>query len=145
MASSDVRLDTEARKRLLEEHRRVNGLTQGLRKTRDLELLLAHVTELQGRLPEHFAREEEESTGFFASVCESAPRHVHRVKELTAEHRQLLVDLEALAVRLRDCLQGPVAEALSAAARFGRHLRRHEIDEHDLMMEVFNTDLGQGD
>jgi hypothetical protein len=133
---------------LLRAHR---GLLKDLRKLRDAVRaasagrhpdFAALLEATRADVLEHFRFEEQ--NGYMASVLEIQP-HLKR----TAEH------LQEEHGRLRESLDGLVAEARSAAARTDefrqkvlawlQRVRRHEHSENALVQDAFNLDLSAED
>jgi len=104
--------------------------------------------DLRDQLALHFALEE--AYGYFNDPIEVAPRLSELAEELRAEHRVLYL----LACRLGEFAEQPLrGDRVSARVRsvigqfedFARRLRHHESRENDLILRVYDDDIGVGD
>ena len=84
------------------------------------------------KLVQHM-REEDSSSGWFGEVERIAPRMVHRLERLRAQHREILADLRIICAEVDDDLEGVrafVDECLGL-------VDRHEQEEEKLIGEVY--------
>ncbi len=121
---------------VVEEHARIKELLGQLSADGDVGSLGQAIGELVELLREHFAREEEPA-GFFESVDQAAPRHSTTIDTLRDDHSVMLLELEGIEADWRQLVTR--LELLSV------HLSEHEQVEHDLMMDAFFVDMGEGD
>lgn len=100
---------------------------------------------LRDHLQRHFAQEE--SGGHLEESLTRVPRLNGAVKEVLAEHPALLVELDALILRLArpDIPQTSWEQATRDFEAFARHLMAHERSENAIVQEGYNEDLGLTD
>lgn len=101
--------------------------------------------EFQIALTMHFVNEETE--GFFNEVASYAPRLADRAGKLCIEHQQLLHEAEELC---RFAAAGSPSiqwwrELKSRCHEFSKQLMHHESEEHELLQETHQDDLGTND
>jgi len=98
--------------------------------------------ELRDHLARHFAQEEGE--GFLEESLTRMPRLSQAVREVLAEHPQLLAEIDGLLDRLAARDSG--GEAWRQAGRdfeaFASRLLAHERNENAVVQEGYNEDLG---
>jgi len=136
---SDAKLD--ARRRIGEEHKELERLLVDLIQTQELERLRTMLAELATLLRSHFETEEG-PRGIHEVVGEQAGHALPTVQRLFEEHRQILVRIEQLRIRVADCLDGPVRRAVADVRELAATLKRHEEEEEQLFADAFYTDLG---
>ncbi len=103
------------------------------------------LTALRDYLAHHFAQEEE--GGYLEESLARMPRLSGAVREVLAEHPELLGELDGLLERLSARDSG--GEAWRQAGRdfeaFASHLLAHERNENAVLQEGYNEDLGLAD
>lgn len=102
----------------------------------------AQLARIRKQIMEHFASEEKD--GWTAALLKQEPRLEHSVRDLLAEHRELLQSLDTLL----DAVEAIplVAQALRAKVlRWIEHVRDHESRESALLEEALVEDIGSGD
>jgi len=110
------------------------------------------LTEVRGRLSglreylrQHF--EQEERGGFMEESIARMPRLSVVAREVLADHPRLLAEIDGLLERLP--MRDISAEAWAAVKRdfavFTDHLLAHERNEHAVVQEGYNEDLGLDD
>lgn len=129
--------------RIAAEHRALGATVHRLETTIDLRLLLPLLGELRAQLEAHFASEEGED-GLEEAIGADAPHLLASLQHIFEDHRAFLAQLDALSVKIRACLDGPVAEILGAAGELSRALREHEERETELLSDALYTDFGRG-
>ena len=77
--------------------------------------------------------------GLYAELLDHAPRLTHGVGGLVREHASLMIDIDALAVRVSG---GDVERLRRRANRLLRELGRHRQRGADLVYEAYATDIG---
>lgn len=130
--------------RLREEHQTIEEVTARIERAGGLDELLQRLEEFRALLVPHFLAEEAPG-GFFDVIRERAPRLLAEVVRLQADHQALLREMERLAVEVRRCLEGPVAEVLAQARFLARRQRQHETVENRLLLDAMYLDDGPGD
>ena len=100
---------------------------------------------LRDHLHSHFA--EEELGGHLEESVSRMPRLNGAVKAVLAEHPGLLMELDALILRLArpDIPQTAWEQATRDFEAFARHLMAHERSENAVVQEGYNEDLGLND
>jgi hypothetical protein len=100
------------------------------------------LVELRAHVAQHFRCEEE--GGYMATVLQRRPQSERVVRQLLAEHRPMLEELDVLlreaatAAKIDDGFRGRVMA-------WAELLRRHEADENILVEDAFNQDIGPED
>lgn len=138
---------SEAVVRILDEHEALRN------KLRHIHSVLAGpdpssneiatlLSEFQHALTMHFVSEETE--GFFNEVASHAPRLADRAGKLCIEHQQLLHEADELC---RFAAAGSPSmqwwrELKSRCHAFSKQLMHHETEEHHLLQETHQDDLG---
>lgn len=103
--------------------------------------VVAALTELRAALARH-AEFTEGPDGLFAEIKEEAPRLLHRVERLEAEHGDLENDVDRCAGDLADAdTAGAEASVAAVVAAFERHVHRGA----DLVYDAYNVDISSGD
>ena len=128
---------------VMEDHRRMTTLLAKLECEKGLESTDALLAELRELLVLHFAREEGED-GLVTIVTADAPRHIHTLQELMAEHGDILKVIDSLRERIKKCL----AESAGICEDSGsliEMLQSHEARENEIISDALYTDLGDGD
>ena len=128
---------------IADEHKALEESLGRLEKTTDPHLLLPRLEKLRSQLEHHFAGEEA-SGGIRRDVTSNAPYLLGALDKIFDEHREFLGDIDALHVKIRDCVEGPVAEILESISALARRLRAHEVRETELLSDVYYTDFGEG-
>ena len=136
-----VRAESEARRRIDDEHRQLGELLAALESTRDLGRVRVQLAELGALLRHHFETEEGPE-GLHDVVGEQATHRLTTLQRLIAEHGEILIQVEQLRIAVGDCLDGPVRRALAGVGELAGRLRRHEADEEELFAEAFWSDIG---
>ena len=73
----------------------------------------------------HFVQavaEEEAPDGFYEGIRQQAPESAGALARLAEDHQAILRQAMELTRRAKACLEGPVAEALSAASALVEHI-----------------------
>jgi len=104
--------------------------------------LRGHLCGLRERLVDHFAQEER--GGFLEDSIARLPRLAAAVRGVMAEHPQLLAELDALleCVPITDIRDSDWSEARRRFTGFAEHLLAHERNEHAVVQQGYNEDLG---
>jgi hypothetical protein len=136
-----VRSESEAKRRIDDEHRQLMRLVAELEATRELGRVRLQLAELVTLLRHHFETEEGPE-GLHEVVGEQATHRLATLQRLIAEHAEILVQAEQLRIAVGDCLDGPVRRALGGVGELAERLRRHEADEEELFAEAFWSDIG---
>ncbi len=137
------RSESSARRRIDDEHRRLNELLRSLTHSHDpvrLQTLLAQLREL---LVEHFEHEEAPE-GLHELVTEGASHRMPNLQLLFEEHRQILAKVDELGAGVGDIVDGAWREVREGVSALAETLRRHEQDEESLFSEAFYSELGCG-
>jgi len=101
------------------------------------------INTFRAKLSDHFAFEEEEGGGYLQGVLAARPTLKRKVERLRSDHEVILAALGELVM--------PTSESESCEtlkARFVdaiRYLRRHELEELDLLQDATTRDLGTTD
>jgi hypothetical protein len=109
------------------------------------EEVLQLLRELQNELTLHFASEE--ADGFFDEVITLAPRLQNRANQLCVEHEQMLYQVgELYRFAAAGSLSMPWWEELgSRCHEFSKQLMHHESEEHKLLQQTLQEDIGPSD
>jgi hemerythrin-like domain-containing protein len=108
----------------------------------DLASIAELLNHMRSALRDHFHHEEHD--GPFAVLLTEQPRFEHAIHRLIAEHRELedsleaLIDMAATLAALDDGFKKKVESWI-------HRVRRHEMDEDDILPEAYGTDLGAAD
>jgi hypothetical protein len=129
---------------VLDRHRRMREMVQGIQETSDLDELGRRLRELRTLLQEHF-RTEEAPDGFYESLRTAAPCRPVTLDALKGEHAAFLASADGIAQRIRACLETTVAELIMDVHGLLREVRDHEARENAMLMDIVYTDLGHGD
>ncbi len=129
---------------VLDEHVTLREMIALLRAANTKREVAARLLEFKDALTEHFAGEEAVD-GFYASVLLAAPRHSALLAELAEQHAAMLVEVERLAEHVAGNPAQELPVARKRVAALCDQLEAHEDQEHELILEVMNTDLGAGD
>jgi hemerythrin-like domain-containing protein len=97
---------------------------------------------MRGTLREHFHGEEH--NGLFDMLLTEQPRFQNSIRRLSAEHRELEDSLDAL-MDLASTLPALVDGFQKKVDRWVHRVRRHEMDEDDILLEAYGSDLGTAD
>ena len=100
---------------------------------------------LRTHIDHHFAAEEE--TGFFNEVTETAPRLSEKVDQLKEEHARLRVAIKAL-VEYAENSAGDAdwwTETEKRFREFSKTLMHHESTENSILLDAYDTDIGDKD
>lgn len=97
---------------------------------------------LREHLRGHF--EQEEQGGFMEESIARMPRLSRVVRDVMADHPQLLAELDALleTLSVRDISRESWTAARRGFAMFADHLVAHERNENAVVQEGYNEDLG---
>lgn len=135
--------ESSARRRIDDEHRRLNELLRSLTHSHDPVRLQTLLGELRELLVEHFEHEEAPE-GLHEIVSEGAAHRMPNLQQLFQEHREILATVDGLATQIGSIVDGVWREARDGVSELAETLRRHERDEEDLFSEAFYSDLGRG-
>lgn len=130
-AQASIAADHKALKQTL-------GILEG---TGDLNVILAHLTELLPELEAHFAKEEGPG-GMHQTIGDTAPHLLTRLQLIMGEHREFVTSITRTIDRSRSLVDGPIAEVLREVRELCRRLRDHEALETELLGDAMYTDLG---
>jgi hemerythrin len=130
-----------ARRRIDEEHRKLDALLAELAGCTDLNCIERQLVELRALLVAHFETEEGPD-GMHDIVREGAAHRLPNVQRLFDEHREMLAQLDRLRSEVASCMRGPVAAVLGGVSELAETLARHEADEEQLFAEAFYSDIG---
>jgi hemerythrin len=98
---------------------------------------------LRAKLHDHFAFEEQEGGGYLLEVVTVRPTLTHKVERLRSDHDIILAALDKL---IASTAQSESCETLkSSFVKTVRYLRKHEIEEMDLLQDTTIHDLGTAD
>ncbi len=160
-----TKLDCESRKqtrdlreRARRDHTAMSGVVSSIAEAEDRSELKELLTGFRVILSAHHDFEEGKD-GLFESIVASAPRHQGKVKQLLAEHAELVRSLEALITRSAAVAApgrsdtdipdtdipdtGIPDEGLFAEVRvFIARLHEHDASENELLMDSISTDIG---
>lgn len=129
---------------LKHEHAQVQAMARQIGAAEDVVQLLPMLVEHRRMLAHHFAAEEA-TGGLYDSILEMGPHHEHKLTLLRGQHRALIAELDALQEHAKSEAPPTAATILATAHAIARRLGEHEAEENDLLLEVFNTDIGVGD
>jgi hemerythrin len=116
------------------------------------EVRVRVLAELLGRLRDeletHFALEE--FYGYFSDAAPRNPQVSSEAAKLCAEHEKLFLVLNELVEEAEQLLYKETScrsknEIISGFHQFYEDLKRHEHHEMELMMRLWNEDIGVGD
>lgn len=106
--------------------------------------LAGQFADLHLRVAAHFAMEEGESS--LRELARSHPRATRAIASLLREHGNLLGRMKDLLTATRACAEGFAPEPAPPLRRIARALlkalRRHESRESELILQLFNEDIG---
>ncbi len=123
------------------DHHALNEIMRRMLGTRELNLLIPLLHELNRALEEHFAREEE-NDGLYQVVRDAAPQHLEQVQKLLDEHGGFLATVKSLEEKAKASID-PQAEIFSEVALLCQDLEVHEAMENDILTEALYRDLGE--
>ena len=97
------------------------------------------------RLRSHFA--DEEASGMFEQIVRSMPELSSETTALQAEHGELVKGLEHLREQAgrRELSRSVWDELASGFREFSNRLRRHEVQEDELLRQAFEEPEGEED
>jgi hypothetical protein len=124
------------------DHHALNEVLRRMLTTRDLNLLIPLLRELNQLLKDHFAREEE-SDGLYQVVNDAAPQHLEQVQKLLSEHGGFLATVSSLEEKAKACIDKPQDEIFSEIALLCQNLEMHEAMENDILTDALYRDLGE--
>ena len=103
------------------------------------------VHQFVGQLARHFHREEQ--GGYFRDFADRAPQLARLATSLEREHPKLLRCLREIDAQLEECQRSPqdLAKVAAEFQRFATAITSHEEDEHRLLQESYNSELGCSD
>jgi hemerythrin len=131
----------QAAEHIQAQHDDLRGLVEGLRRIRDMDVLVPQLRALRQSLIRHFAQEEGPE-GFRPIVTQSAPHHLDHMHRLFDEHKGFLTTLTLLVERAEAKREEERKEILEEVGMFVDRLRVHESEESQLLSETLYTDLG---
>jgi len=139
--------ESPARRRIDDEHRRLNELLRSLTHSHDPVRLQTLLGELRELLVEHFEHEEAPE-GLHEIVSEGAAHRMPNLQQLFQEHREILATVDGLSAQVGSIVDGVWREVRYGVSELAETLRpetlrRHERDEEDLFSEAFYSDLGR--
>jgi Hemerythrin HHE cation binding domain len=135
--------ESSARRRIDDEHRRLNELLRSLTHSHDPVRLQTLLAELRELLVEHFEHEEAPE-GLHELVTEGAAHRMPNLQQLFQEHRDILAKVDELGAGVGSIVDGAWHEVREGVSALAETLRRHERDEEELFSEAFYTELGRG-
>ena len=111
-------------------------------------LLIDKLCQLRDQLALHFALEE--AYGYFDDPVDVAPQLSRQAQRLRAEHKELYLDFCELVDHAERMFYEEQHAALALwlgphFLQFDRRLRDHEEQEHELIFEAYDGDIGVGD
>jgi hypothetical protein len=109
---------------------------------KDSAIVAELLNHMRCALRDHFHREEHD--GPFAALLIEQPRFEHAVHRLTTEHRELEDSLEAL-IDMATTLAALDDGFKKKVESWIHRVRRHEMDEDDILLEAYGSDLGEAD
>ena len=124
------------------DHHALNEVLRRMLVTRDLNLMIPLLGELQQLLKDHFAREEE-SDGLYQVVRDAAPQHLEEVQKLLNEHGGFLTTVSSLEEKAKACVDDPEDQIFSEIALLCQNLEMHEAMENDILTDALYRDLGE--
>lgn len=130
-----------ARKRILDDHRKIAQLTGTLATCADPEAAGTCVRQLLPVLQRHFAEEENEIDGLHADILERSPELQRALRGLAEEHAALL----ALAAKLATASQQGKTDLRPLGKQLQEQLAAHEAKEVAIFLDSIWVDSGQGD
>lgn len=139
---SDILKGGSAPPNYIEDHHALNVILGRVLGTRDLDLLVPLLGELQRLLEEHFSREEHDD-GLFQMVRDRAPQHMEQIEALQAEHPLFLAAVRDLEKKTRACIDGPVNEIMTGISKLCQDLQVHETRENGVLSDALYRDLGE--
>lgn len=125
------------------EHAQVRALAQQIGAAQDVAALRPILSEYRRMLEHHFSAEEARD-GLYDAVMAEAPERAHELGMLRAQHAELLEKIARLQELIERYENAPADAVLDHARGLAAQLQKHESAESDLLLEVFNTDLGTG-
>jgi len=142
----EIKDDNERLQELQRELREIFSVDRPLGVSRFAIIDL--LAELRDHLATHFALEE--AFGYFDDPADVAPHLSEEAEALRAQHSELFVEVCRLADRAMDLLGEHATlanyrEIARMFREFDARLRRHEVQENNLIMLAFNNDIGTGD
>lgn len=129
---------------VLDEHVTLREMIALLRAANTKREVAERLLEFSAALKGHFAGEEA-IDGFYASVLLAAPRHAALLGELAEQHAAMLVELEQLIEAVDARTASDLVGVRKRIAALCDRLELHESREHELILEVMNTDIGASD
>lgn len=146
---SDQRIDPVILGHILGQHRELHAQILAVRAAlagRPEPQRVAGVRRMLEALHDHLRHhfEQEEAGGFMEESIARMPRLSVAVRDVMADHPRLLSELGGLLERLPagDSSQASWDEAARGFATFADHLLLHERNEHAVVQEGYNEDLG---
>ncbi|MFM8733890.1 MAG: hemerythrin domain-containing protein [Pirellulales bacterium] len=146
---SNPRIDPVILGHILGQHRELHAQVLALRAAfaarpdaSRLDAVRRMLLALRDHLQGHF--EQEEQGGFMEESIARMPRLSSAVRDVMADHPRLLAELDALLERLPvgDVSRVAWDEASRDFDSFAEHLLLHERNEHAVVQEGYNEDLG---
>ncbi len=134
----------DAHQRIRDEHESLKEVLERLASTTDLEVVATLLKDLRGHLAAHFEHEEG-AGGMHDAVSDPNPHLEGLVKEILAEHREFLNDLDGILEGAREVIDVTTPNILLDVANLTRRLHDHEIRETELLTDAKFTDLGDKD
>ncbi len=108
--------------------------------------LLGKLPSLGGSLAAHFKVEQEGP--LYQELPLILPRFAERVDKLASDHRQILEETHSVTERARTMHGAPVGQLHRLKHRLQflvATIRRHEIEENDVLISAHWSDIGVGD
>lgn len=152
--SSNIAVNAAFLREIKEDNRRLREMLGEVRQAlAHAEVVENHprrtaqqLAELRDQIAIHFALEE--AYGYFDDAVRFAPRFSAQAARLKAQHPVLFTQLNELVELAEDPVEphGPWSEKIcSCFTEFDTHLRGHEQAEEQLILDVFESDIGGGD
>lgn len=146
---SNQRIDPVILGHILGQHRELHAQLLALREalaSRPEPQRIAGVRRMLEALRDHLRShfEQEEMGGFMEESIARMPRLSAAVRDVMADHPRLLAELDGLLERLPagDISRSAWDEAGRGFTSFADHLLLHERNEHAVVQEGYNEDLG---
>ena len=126
---------------VLQQHRAVHHLVGELRAATDLRDALRCLETLDAFLARHFEAEQAPD-GFYDTILNTAPFFERRAKALIDDHGRVSTDIAGVCERVRELLDGPMADIFRDIDALSRRIIEHESGENQLLSDALYNELG---